>query len=238
LNSFLNISNLIQLSKLNKINNTLLVPIKVKDMVAMGKYNIEIGNKKITTKSLIELEEWTKYWGELVNNTDGNIKISNIKKKPQLLQEDTFPLAFDLDNLSKIFQLPEPINYIKSVYLSSLEECRNEKDFLFLSNLLLSIHFDVVSIPFIYKNEYHMLQIKFNQKNTEFVMSSNHLGMIYGNIDDSKNSVLLMFFIEANIKTLSKNIKKKINSIEINVRHSKKINFFFEFKKNALNIKI
>lgn len=234
INQYLNTKSIFDLAKVNKLNNNLLIPIYVKKMVEMAKYNIRLGNRELTTKSFIELEEWTKYWGELSNDEKGSIKISNIQKKPSILQNDKFPLAFDLKNLQTILSLDDSIGYIKGFILDNIIASSNKEEFLFLSNLLLSIHFDVLSIPFIYNNTYNILQIK----NNTFIITTNHLGLIKGVFNKDNKTLFVKVCSKVCIKPIEDSLKKELKNIEIAFQISDEIDLLFEFKNNALNLNI
>ena len=234
INQYFNAKSIFDLAKVNKLNNNLLIPIHVQKMVDMAKYNIILGNKELTTKSFIELEEWTKYWGELSNDEKGSIKISNIQKKPSILQQKKFPLAFDLENLEKILSLDNSAEYIKGFILDNIILSSNKEEFLFLSNLLLSIHFDVLSIPFIYNNTYNILQMK----NNSFIVTTNHLGLIRGIFDKEKKTLLIKVCSKICIKPIEESLKEKLEDIELSFQISDEISLLFEFKNNALNLNI
>jgi hypothetical protein len=234
IDQYFNAKSIFDLAKVNKLNNNLLIPIYVQKMIDMAKYNIKLGNRDLTTKSFIELEEWTRYWGELSNDDKGNIKISNIQKKPSLLQQEKFPLAFDLLNLNKIFSLDDSIGYIKGFILDNIVLSSNKEEFLFLSNLLLSMHFDVLSIPFIYNNTYNILQMK----NNIFIITTNHLGLIRGVFDKDKKTLFLKVCSNVCIKPIKDILSNKLKDIELSFQISSDISLLFEFKNNALNLNI
>lgn len=228
---YLNTKSIIDLAKTNQLNNNLLIPIYIKDMIDMAQYNVEIGNKSITTKSYIELEEWTRYWGELTNDEKGGIKISNIQKKPKILQNTNFPFAFDLENLEKILSLDDTTAYMQEFLLDNLMQCEDKDEFYFLSNLLLSINFDVLSIPFVYNNTNNILQIKKNA----FAISTNHLGLLAGEIDKKSNILNIKTLSQVCLKPLGKYLK---NSYNTKLQVSNNISLLFNFRSSALSLKI
>ena len=234
IDQYFNTKSIFDLAKTNKLNNNLLIPIHVQKMVEMAKYNIKLGNRELITKSFIELEEWTKYWGELSNDEQGSIKISNIQKKPSILQQEKFPIAFDLINLEKIFSLDDSIGYIKGFILDNIISSSNKDEFLFLSNLLLSMNFDVLSIPFIYNNTYNMLQMK----KDVFVITTNHLGPIRGVFDDTNSTLFLKVCSKICIKPIEDTLKDKLGHIKLTFQVSNEIPLLFEFKNNALSLNI
>ena len=234
LNQYFNTKSIFDLAKLNQLNNNLLIPIYVQKMVDMAKYNIRLGNKELTTKSFIELEEWTRYWGELSNDEKGSIKISNIQKKPSILQQEKFPLAFDLENLQTILSLDDSVGYMKGFILDNIVASSNREEFIFLSNLLLSIHFDVLSIPFIYNNTYNILQMKKNS----FILTTNHLGLIRGVFDKDNKTLFIKVCSKICMKPIKDSLQPKLKDIEISFQVSDEISLLFEFKNNALNLNI
>jgi predicted DNA-binding protein (UPF0251 family) len=84
-----------------EFNSTLPVTIKVISQSGPLRYLLELGNTKLSTKSLKELEIGSSYWGELNKKTKSSINLSKLIKKPKILQQD-FPITIEYDEWEAI----------------------------------------------------------------------------------------------------------------------------------------
>jgi hypothetical protein len=96
------------------------------------------------------------------------------------------------------------------------------------------MHFDVLSIPFIYNNTYNILQMK----NNIFIITTNHLGLIRGVFDKDKKTLFLKVCSNVCIKPIKDILSNKLKDIELSFQISSDISLLFEFKNNALNLNI
>jgi hypothetical protein len=183
LDRFNDIHQMSKLLKTTQFNNHLLIPIKVIKKLDDKKYDLLIGNKEISTTSYIYLDEGIKYWAELSSSKEGGIKLSNLKKQPNILQIDEFPIYFELDSINKILCLDNPYSYIKDITLEALENSDNKFVFSFLINMLNSIEQKVLTIPFVYNNKYNFIQLSPSKNSLKFILTTNNLGILKGIIN-------------------------------------------------------
>lgn len=223
------------LLKTTRFNNQLLIPIKIIKKTDFDKYELLIGNKKISTTSHISLDEGASYWAELLPSKESHIQLSNLKKKPDILQLDKFPLAFELDSILEILKLDNPSEYIKQIALEGLSDSDTKNEFEFFMNLLSSIEQKVLSMPFIYNNRYNILQLAPKKQSLDFFITTNNLGIIKGNIlKDNNNFILnISIFFKNGYDYVSSHIKNLISEhfLQVNIHLEDELYPLFSFRQ-------
>jgi hypothetical protein len=145
-----------------EFNNRLPVSIEVLKKIDYTRYALKMGSREITTKSFKELELGSKYWGELHSNPKAqSMNLSNLHKKPPFLQKETLPVAIELDVLiKKVLTEKRPSAFIKEAILEKMTQTEDKDEFTFLTNLLLSMHHDILTIPFRVNEKYNLFQMR------------------------------------------------------------------------------
>ncbi|MBK1971492.1 hypothetical protein JG677_01065 [Campylobacter sp. TTU-622] len=134
------------------INPILPIQIEVLAKSGYGHYTLLINNKKVQTKSMIELEVGVQYLVELYNDNGGIIEFKNLYKKPNI--------AFFEEGLSLITSLLEEEIDFKKFILQNLIECKDRQKYHILKEMLFASFENIYHIPFVFENKAALLQMK------------------------------------------------------------------------------
>ncbi len=179
-----------------RFNGSLPITIEVLKSLGLNRYKLLLGTKEFTTKSQRYLEKGVKYWGSFVEGKAGIITISNLVKKPALLQDDKNFLDIELSEfLTQIEQVSSPISTFKSWIIESLasDDTKKEK-FILFSDMLMALKDGVIHLPLKHKGKATLLQIKIRFDYIEFYSALDSLGPIHGYIKRGVLSLEVQFY--------------------------------------------
>lgn len=165
-----------------QVNSSLAFEIKVIKQLFANRYMLEVGNRQIETKSFMPLETGQKYWAQL-NQRGGHVQLQNLLKKPVYLQ-DKPPLIFK--NFE--FTMLNNMQLFKKTLIDALATTSSEKEFKFITDILLGMHHGVVTVPFEYKDRYALFQysnknkMSITKNSVEFYAEFVNLGPINGKV--------------------------------------------------------
>jgi hypothetical protein len=176
-------------------NASLPISIEVLELVGFKRYRLKVGHKEMTTKSMKPLNKGERYWGNFSEAKDGILTISHLRKKPEIMQNDSAFFHVDsFDFLSPFLEASEPSLILKKWLLEALAVCEDESSFRTLSSMLLALHDGIVHLPLNINSKTLLLQWRENQNLNrswiEFYLAYDNLGGIKGKIDTNTNSVL------------------------------------------------
>ena len=200
-----------------------LLTIDVTKSLGDSRYLIQSASKELIASSEKPLQEGSRYWAELEVKQHETPTLSKLIKHPALLKEmQNLPMKFDIKELHEILTGKKPIESIKNRLLEQLSNASSKEDFTQLSNLLLSLMQNTITIPLQYQQYFGLFQMKKRYNKTtkrsqiDFYAVLCSLGPISGTImlKEDKISVDLdvafkatKFFLEENLNT----IRYKIN---------------------------
>ena len=233
-----------------RFNAVLPVNIDVKEKIDPTRYMLQIGNKQISTKSLINLEIGAKYWGVLKEDVSANtVNLSGLFKKPKFLQltNQSFIPQFDQNSLEKLFSKENPKSELKALLLQNLSNAASKSEFVTLSNMLLALNENVFSFILKEENKSAVFQFKKRKKSAksnakedvslEFYAAFEHLGPINGIVEVIKNEkkLILNLHYENSVNFLKKELKNLDMIITLNQDNN--INPLHELSNSLLDIK-
>ena len=180
-----------------EVNALLQVGITVLEKDRDGLFLIKMGQHTFTTKSDRPLEPGRDYWARMTQTREGIVHLTRLHPKPLLLQK-SFPETFDFSLLENLAEAKEPAKALKEALLQEMAHAASKKEFTGLTQLLLSLHQGVVSLPVRVGGRESLLQMRrggtngdLNQKSVEFYASMNNLGPVEGVIRTAGPSRLL-----------------------------------------------
>jgi len=200
------------LSKLSaiEVNALLQIGIKVLKKEGINSFLIELGRHKFTTKSNTPLETGREYWVQMSQTKDGIIQLKHLHPKPNLMQK-YLPFSFkdknffDENFFDSLTDKSKPMDNLKSQIMQTMVATNSKDEFTTLTQMLLSLHYGVISLPFGEKGKKMLLQMRkknkknqeLNKNSLEFYAAMNNLGPIEGEIiqlNGSKHLKLKLFY--------------------------------------------
>jgi len=231
-----------------QFNAALPVTIEVSEQTHSMRYMLKIGNTTMETKSLKELIIGGKYWAEMNKSSQGSIILSNLILQPSLLDYKNPALRLPLDNLKALFEESKgnPAESLKQFLSERLAQASDRNEFLFLSNMLLSLSQHVLTIPLSYdegKNGYMQLRRK-KKENTgeeflEFYSVFAHLGAIEGKLfsSDGQTHLQLLVLYEQTKRFLDESRDDLAAISHISIGVDNRIVPFYDFSHSLLDMK-
>lgn len=169
----------------NHYNASLPISIDVLETVGYRRYKLKVGHKEMTTKSMKALSNGERYWGNFSEAKDGILTISNLRKKPNLMQNDSAFIPMDsFDFLTPFLDAKEPSLILKNWLLEALSVTKEKSSFQTLSSMLLALHEGIVHLPLNIDSRLLLLQWRekqiLNEALVEFYLAYDNLGAIKG----------------------------------------------------------
>lgn len=211
---------------------TKLVTIEILDTLGDNKYIIQQGTNTLTATSDKPLNINKHYWATLTTD-DKIVTLSNLIKYPPILKEmQHLPIIFKADELGNILKQKDPLTTIKDLLLQNISHTTSKHQFTQISNLILPLIHNIITIPLTYQGNFGIFQLKkrYNKKNKkiqlDFYAAFNNLGPISGLISLLHDDILIninvaflstKLFLEKHLKEIQYsvkiNIKKNINTL-------------------------
>jgi hypothetical protein len=230
-----------------EINAMLQVGIEVLESEQSGHYLIRMGRHTFTTRSDQPLEPGRRYWVEMARTKEGIVHLKRLHPKPLLLQK-AFPEHFDADLPMRLGESKEPANALKETILQQMAQSTSKGEFQGLTQLLLSLHQGVVSLPVRYGGGEALLQMRkggrnrdLNQKSVEFYAAMHNIGPVEGLVSagGTQPSLRLKLFYPKSVALLerSRDELKGFGRIEIALETSPILPFWDGASTALLDIK-
>lgn len=199
---------------MNKINATLPIHMKVLAKSGFSHYTLLLNQKKIQTKSIIELEIGAEYLAELYMQNGGVIQFKHLSKCPNFKPfEEGLALIVGI--------LENKINY-KSFILENLLECKNPERYQILKEMLFASFENIYHIPFVFENKSCLFQMRKKAKYLEIYLYFGVFGALKILMDNHGVSIFTPFA----------KVQKFLNEhLDFNVEQENKIEPLFVFKK-------
>lgn len=232
-----------------QFNSTLPISIKVLSQSGPLRYLLELGNTKISTKSLKDLEIGAKYWGELNNSGENSISLSNLIKKPRLLQLKKPAMFFDVKVFEELANTPNFKKEFKTLIIENLSKTTTKDDFVFLTNLLIALDENIYIIPYLAQNQYNMFQFKHkklkkpNKKEVskiDFYATFSNLGGVKGEIFeiDERLELNIITQFDKTTSILQNAIDEITGFSKITIITNKEIKPLYTYKDRLLEINV
>ncbi len=138
------------------LNASLPISIKVAEKTGYNRYNLKMGNKILSTKSMKSLDVGGEYWGEIASGTE-NIVIRNLFKKPSLSYAAPEGLAL----IERLISEPD-LNWFYEYIFNGLSAADSREMFENLAQMLLALQKNIINISFVYNGAKGVFQMKFD----------------------------------------------------------------------------
>lgn len=215
------IERLLQIQRLNlasKIGNESVfnstLPIRLKVLAKKGgmKYLLQVGAKKLETRSLKELEVGGKYFAMMKSGKAGNIILSSLSPEPKLSKT---PLRLDFLE-SKELLSKNTFKEIGEFASEQLAHSKSKEEFLSWAFVLSGLQKEVLSLYIQDEDKELYTQIKKSKNSLEFFALFTHLGSITGSITPRSLHLCVMYpsvakFLSENLVGLKWNAEVKIS---------------------------
>ncbi|WP_353662275.1 hypothetical protein [Hydrogenimonas sp. SS33] len=230
-----------------EINAILQTGIEVLDKEAQGRFLIRMGQHTFTTKSETPLLPGRAYWVDMAQTKEGIIQLHHPHPKPLLLQK-SFQNLFDEGLLKTFAKKEHPSASLKEHLLHALSAATSKEQFQNLTQLLLSLHHGVVTIPVEKEGRRALLQMRrrkregdLNQKSVEFYAAMNNIGPVEGRISQGggKRHLTLSLFYPKSVALLERHAKELegFDRVEIGLNKSDIAPFWDASSTTLLDIK-
>jgi len=221
-------------------NASLPISIDVLEPVGFRRYRLKVGHKEMTTKSMKPLHKGERYWGNFSEAKDGILTISNLKKKPLLMQFDSaFTPVDSFDFLAPFLEAKEPSMVLKNWLLEALANCEDKAKFHTLSSMLLALHEGIVHLPLSIDSRLLLLQWRENQNLNEplvdFYLAYDNLGAVKGVINLEENHILLECLFERTALFLTHQIPNA--PFQCDIKTKENLSLLWEGVNGLLDIK-
>ncbi len=211
-----------------------LMQIEVLESLGEKNYLLKMEGKELRAFSKQPLQKGALYYAKLTQPKDAKPTLSHLLKLPSLLltlkSPQNAPLAYDVETLKKVLKSETSLESFKTGLLHKLASSQTKEQFHALSNLLLSLHQNVLSFPVHIFGHFAFFQIKkrYNKKTKrsflDFYAFFAHLGALSGVVDE--RSVRINVAYEEVAELLRKNAHSL--PLELHVSIAEKIEPLFE----------
>jgi len=180
-----------------------------------GKLLLKSASKEFNVKSEINLSEGVKVWAKIATLPDKSLLLQKAKLMPKLMQNLVLLQdKYKLEDLQTLLKTKEPMQAFKKEVLEQLATSNSKEQFSALSQMLLSLNQNVLTIPIEYHNYYAILQMKkrYNKSSKklslDFYTALETLGEIEGTLTLIENEVYLHMNVvfEESLRVLEKAI--------------------------------
>lgn len=173
-----------------------LLSVDVLKSLGKGKYTIALGDKTLSAQSDKPLQEGSKYWAQLTQTKSSLPQLSNLVKTPKVFQTfQSLPFELSVKDLQNILSSKQSIQGFKKDILEHLTKASSKEEFSSLSNLLLSLQNNTLSVPMYINMQFYLLQMKkrYNNKTKktylDFYAALESLGPISGVISHEGHEI-------------------------------------------------
>jgi len=198
-----------------QINSSVAFEVKVLRQLFANYYELQLGKTIVETKSFKPLEVGQKYWAQM-RESKGVIQLQCLLQKPPYLQ-DKPPFALK----SFEFTMLQNINRLKKSLIDTLAATTSEKEFQFITDILLGLHHGVVTLPFEYHNKYALFQYRNKNKTSitknslEFYAEFVNLGPIAGRV--CTNAAFKELHLQVHFKNSANYLKEQSKNLDFDI---------------------
>ncbi len=198
----------------NHINATLPIHIKVLEKSGYNRYTLLLNHKKISTKSLIDLELGSAYLAELYTSKKGILSFKNLAKIPNI--------PYFEEGLSLIVKILEEEFDFKNFIIDALCNAKDIESFELFKQMLFASFENIYHIPFVFENKPCLFQLKMNNLGFELYLYFSVFGNLKAVFRDENLTLYTPFAKVASF--LNKHLSFK-------VEQDKFVSELFSFKK-------
>ncbi len=241
INELVNIVKLTSLSP-NKVRQIIkLLTIDVLKSLSDDKYLINLNGKEVIANSNEKLDINSRYWAQMQMKSDELPVLFKLTKYPAVIKElQNLPISFNIQGLYDILKDVKSFQNIKDTLLKYLPTTTSKHDFLYISNLLLSLTHNVLTIPLQFQQTLSFFQMKkrYNKKSKKneinFYAALSSLGPISGTIFLLQDKVIINLKVIFSITKLflEKNLQELHYKIIISIQNN--IIPLYNFKEDSI----
>jgi len=217
----LNISDVAQIIKLAALSpqesKTLVKLLSADVLKNLGDSELLLksASKEFSVKSEVNLKEGAKVWAKVATLPDKTLLLQSAKSMPKLMQNlALLENKYKLEDLQTLLKAKEPMSTFKKEVLEQLATSSSKEQFNSLTQMLISLNQNILTIPIEYQNYYAILQMKkrYNKQSKklslDFYTALETLGEIEGTISLIDDEVYLHLNVafEESLKLLEKHI--------------------------------
>ncbi len=215
-----NIETLLANLKTKRFNSVLPITIDVLEKGDKSQYTLKIGNKELQTKSAMTLDVGSKYWGVMKEDPNNAPTLSQLLKKPKLLQMQRKNFLPELNSakLQELITKENPKAEMKAVLLERLSTAMNKNEFMTLTNMIAALNENVFTMVLKEGNQSTMFQFKKRKKSSpdskedakiDFYAAFENLGPVEGivSVINGERKVSLSLFYEESLEFLKNELE-------------------------------
>lgn len=219
-----NIETLLANLKTKRFNSVLPITIDVLEKGDKNQYTLKIGNKELQTKSAMTLDVGSKYWGVMKEEANNAPTLSQLLKKPKLLQMQRKNFLPELNSakLQELITKENPKVELKALLLERLSQSVSKNEFMTLTNMIAALNENVFTMVLKEGNQSTMFQFKKRKKSNpdskedakiDFYAAFEHLGPVEGvvSVIGGERKVSLSLFYEESLEFL----KNELDSLDL-----------------------
>jgi len=218
-----------------EFNAKLPVSVEVIERKFFDKYILKLGTQRLECKSRKSLEVGRMYWAELKRSSTSSIIISGLIKKPDILEYMDY--FFSFQSFDAVFEVMADIKKFKEMILKSLAEANSKKEFLFYTNLLLSMQSGVVTIPLLIDSKFFFLQFKREAHFIRIYFLFSNLAPVLINLDSLNQTLNILVSYESSLRILQEELETLVDFSVQSIMLKKDIKPIFDFKNSLLDLK-
>lgn len=222
-----------KIGKESVFNSTL--PIRLKVLAKKGgmKYLLQVGAKRLETRSQKELEVGGKYFAMMKSGKAGNIILSSLTPEPKL---NKTPLKLDLQE-SKELLSKNTFKEIGEFASEHLARSNSKEEFLGWAFVLSGLQKGVLTLNIQDEEKEHYAQIKKQKNSLEFYALFSQLGIINGVISTHRGVELEVMYPNV-AEFLSENLSSLKWGGEVKISVSSRIEPLFCMQEQLLDLSI
>ncbi|WP_345993898.1 hypothetical protein [Sulfurimonas sp. HSL-1716] len=238
------LSNILKLASSSPAEAKALIKLLTIDVIkSLGesKYLIQTASKELTANSENKLQEGARYWTQIEVKQNSIPILSKLIKHPAVLKHlQNLPLLFEAKELHSILTHEKPLENIKNRLLEHLSHASSKEEFSQLSNLLLSVLQNTLTIPLQYQHYFGLFQMKKRYNKTtkrsqiDFYAALHNLGPVDGTIILIEDEIS----IDLNVafKTTKLFLEENLNNIryKTNIHLKEDIQPLYNLQTNAI----
>ncbi len=230
----------------NRLSSLLPLEVMVLKRLSPQKYLLQIQDKSFETTTTKPLDVGAKYLASVSQDLKNNTIVLKHFHKAPLKPEQAI---FQLDELISHFKKPskEAITELHSRLLSGLSNSSSKDEFSFLTQMLLGLAQQTVSLPFKYADGFGLVQYKKRKRQekqsldeVQFYAHLKHLGPLEGvvGLKDGQIYIRIDVLFEESLTLLQKHTDELSLDSAIQIQLKEEITPLFVLNDKILDINI
>ena len=218
-----------------------LLTVDVIKSLGDSNYTIQTASKELMANSEGKLQEGARYWAQLETKQNSLPILSKLIKHPAILKQlQNLPVIFDTKELHSILTHEKPLENIKGRLLEHLSHASSKDEFTQISNLLLSLMQNTMTIPLQYQQYFGLFQMKKRYNKTtkksqiDFYAALYNLGPISGTIMLIEDNIIVD--LDVAFKTTKLFLEDNLNTIryKLNIHLKEDIEPLYNVQNNTI----